>query len=68
MDILFAILVVVCAIGFYLCFLNSKLRREIGIQQETLSDLLVERDDLRKKLKDALKNDKRNAKTGRYTK
>lgn len=60
MDILFLLVIVAVAIGLYLAFDNKQLRKDY-------TDLINERDELRKELKKALKNDKR-GKDGRYTK
>jgi len=61
MDILFLLLVVTVSIGLYLAFDNKQLRKDYV-------ELINERNQLRRDLKLALKNDKRNPKTGRYTK
>lgn len=61
MDILFLLVIVAVAIGLYLAFDNKQLRKDY-------IDLIIERDELRIKLKKALKNDKRDPKTGKYTK
>lgn len=50
MDILFMLLVVVCAIGLYLCFDNRQLRKDY-------ITIINERDNLRKRLLKAEKND-----------
>jgi len=61
MDFLFLLLVIVCVLGLYLALDNRQLKRDYA-------DLIKDRDQLRRDLKLALKNDKRNPKTGRYTK
>jgi len=61
MDILFLLLVVTVSIGLYLVLDNKQLRKDYA-------ELIRERDQLRRDLKLALRNDKRNPKTGRYTK
>lgn len=68
MEILFMLLVAVSLIGFYVIFDNRSLRREKDRLENALMDLLKERDGLRRDLKLALRNDKRNPKTGKYTK
>lgn len=59
MDILFLLLVAVSLIGIFVIFDNRSLRREKDNLENTISDLLIERDGLRVKLKKALKNDYR---------
>jgi len=61
MDLLFLLLVVTVCIGLYLCLDNKQLRKDYA-------ELIRERDQLRRDLKLALRNDKRNKKTGRYEK